>query len=239
MAPLTRQQAETLYQLFDKYALNDQRDYYRSTVEKCRKSAAQVNTYRAIFSLLTGLTSALAGLIVQSGLQNNAGVCTVDPNTCNAAQTLVFILIIISVIAPVIGGAFSTLADLYQWDRLTTVYSAALESLEVADALSPDPELPDADYIAYLQAYANGTLSVMRDESAQWGQLIRTPEQNERFLAQARERAETVSGGTGSAGSSTNAAASSGDSGVSGAPAASAIPPASTAPDTYGGNAAG
>src|SRR5690349_21212100 len=110
MAPLTRQQAEALYQLFDKYALNDQRDYYRSTVDKCRKSAAQVNTYRATFALLTGLASALAGLIVQS---NSNPACATNAAVCNN-QGLVFVLIIISVVAPVLGGAFSTLADLYQ-----------------------------------------------------------------------------------------------------------------------------
>jgi hypothetical protein len=85
------------------------------------------------------------------------------------------------------------LADLYQWDRLVTVYSAALENIEVADARSPDPEMDDLSYRAALNAYMDGTLSVMRDESAQWGQLIRTPAQIEKFLQDQVAKAEAAS----------------------------------------------
>ncbi|MCC7450013.1 MAG: hypothetical protein IT324_21525 [Anaerolineae bacterium] len=228
MAELTRQQAEALYKLFNKYALNDQRNYYRNTVDKYRQSAGQVNTYRAVSSLLTGLASALAGLIVQS---DTSAACAANAAACNN-QGLVFILIIISVVAPVIGGAFSTLADLYQWDRLTTVYSAALESLEVADSLSPDDDLEDEDYLAFLRDYAKGTLTVMRDESAQWGQLIRTPEANERFVKQEQERAEAVSAGP----AGIRPAKTGGSASVPDAPA---VPPPSNPPDTSGGSAAG
>jgi len=228
MAELTRQQAEALYKLFNKYALDDQRNYYRNTVDKYRKSAGQVNVYRAVSSLLTGLASALAGLLVQS---DTSAACAANAAACSN-QGLVFILIIISVVAPVIGGAFSTLADLYQWDRLTTVYSAALESLEVADSLSPDDDLEDADYLAFLRDYATGTLTVMRDESAQWGQLIRTPEATERFVKQEQERAEAVSAGpAGTRPTRTDSSAS--------VPAAPDVPPASNPPDTSGGTAAG
>lgn len=180
MAQLNRKQAEALYQLFTEFALEDQRRYYRATIAKCRAAAQQVNTLRATFALLTGLASALAGLLVATSANSPA------------AQTLTIALVIVAVIAPVIGGAFGTLADLYQWDRLVTVYEGALANIEVADALSPDAEEPDDHYNAALQAYAEGTLSIMRDESAQWGQLIRPPRQIQEFLEAAEKRVNTV-----------------------------------------------
>jgi hypothetical protein len=180
MSQLNRKQAEALYQLFTEFALEDQRRYYRATIAKCRAAAQQVNVLRATFALLTGLASALAGLLVATSANSPA------------AQTITVVLVIIAVIAPVIGGAFGTLADLYQWDRLVTVYEGALANIEVADALSPDAEEPDDRYNAALQAYAEGTLSIMRDESAQWGQLIRPPRQIQEFLEAAEKRVNTV-----------------------------------------------
>jgi hypothetical protein len=178
MPTLTRQESEALYRLFNRFALEDQRNYYRSTIAKARTAARQVNQLRAVFALLTGLSSALAGLIVAT----NAGVD--DPNTA----AIVVGLLIVAVVAPIVGSAFGTLGDLYQWDRLTTVYEGALQNIEVADALSPDTEDDDKNYTAALRAFAEGTLSVMRDESAQWGQLIRPPRQIEEFLqAEARK----------------------------------------------------
>jgi hypothetical protein len=188
---LTRKQMEALYEVFNSFALEDQRSYYRTAVTKFRRSASQVNLFRASFSFLTGFASALAGLLVMA---NSSGQCGATDSGCTAVGVLVFLLLIIAIVAPVLGGAFSNLADLYQWDRLTTVYSAALENIEVADALSPDAEMPDDRYRRSLQVYGTGTLQVMRDESAQWGQLIRTPTNIEKFLAEEEERAAKVSG---------------------------------------------
>ena len=64
----------------------------------------------------------------------------------------------------------------------------------MADAQSPDDTITDdVTYRAALTAYAEGTLSVMNDESAQWGQSIRTPAQLEKYLEDAKRRAEEVS----------------------------------------------
>src|SRR4051812_2613264 len=86
MAKLSRKDYEAIYKLFDEYALGDQRNYYKITVERFRKAASEVNRWRAIFSLLTGFASALAGLIVQAYLNapaaNGGTVCTVDPSAC-------------------------------------------------------------------------------------------------------------------------------------------------------------
>ncbi|MBX3085373.1 MAG: hypothetical protein KF716_27310 [Anaerolineae bacterium] len=182
MATLTRDESEALYRLFNRFALEDQRNYYRTIIAKSRTAARQVNQLRAVFALLTGLSSALAGLIVAT-----------DAGAGNpATATIVVTLLVIAIVTPIIGSAFGTLGDLYQWDRLTTVYEGALQNIEVADALSPDSEDDDKNYTAALRAFAEGTLSVMRDESAQWGQLIRPPRQIEEFLqAEARKAMAT------------------------------------------------
>ncbi len=192
MSQLNRKEMEALYKMFDQFALEDQRRFYENAVSKYRKSAMQVNTYRALFSLLTGLASALAGVLVATAIPS--GQCVPGDAMCSILSGVVIVLLILSVVAPAIGGAFGTLADLYQWDRLVTVYSNSLENIEVADARSPDPEMEDTKYRAALLAYADGTLSVMRDESAQWGQLIRTPPQLEKFLEAEEEKAAKAGG---------------------------------------------
>jgi hypothetical protein len=192
MSQLNRKEMEALYQMFDQFALEDQRRFYESSVGKYRKANFQVNTYRALFSLITGLASALAGVLVATAIPS--GQCVPGDAVCSILSGAVIVLLVLSVVAPAIGGAFGTLADLYQWDRLVTVYSNALENIEVADARSPDPEMEDMKYRAALIAYADGTLSVMRDESAQWGQLIRTPPQLEKFLEAEEEKAAKASG---------------------------------------------
>jgi hypothetical protein len=192
MSQLNRKEMEAVYRMFDTFALEDQRRFYESAVGKYRKSAFQVNTYRAFFSLLTGLASALAGVLVATAIP--AVGCVPGDTSCAILSGAVIVLLILSVVAPAIGGAFGVLADLYQWDRLVTVYSNALENIEVADSRSPDDEMEDMKFRASLAAYVDGTLSVMRDESAQWGQLIRTPPQIEKFLEAEQEKADKASG---------------------------------------------
>jgi PHP family Zn ribbon phosphoesterase len=91
-------------------------------------------------------------------------------------------------VAPAIGAAFTTLADLFQWDRQTQIYDTALENLEVADAQSPLASMNDIEYQAALNAFSEGTLTVMRDETTQWGQLIRTPESLQKYIDAAVRR---------------------------------------------------
>jgi len=190
----TRPHMEALYEIFDAYTLGDQRLYYQKTLRRYRDSSQQVNQIRAFFSLLTGFASALAGLLVQAACTR--GGCATAEQTMTSLggglNFLVGVLLILAVVAPALGGAFGTLADLYQWDRLVTIYEASLDNVEVADSRSPDPEMDDDLYWASLKAYTTGTLNVMRDETAQWGQLIRTPEQLDEFIRQAKERADAA-----------------------------------------------
>jgi len=176
-----RDKAMALTTLFDTYALKDQKAYYKNMMDRSDKAANQVNYLRASFSFVTGAASIITALIITSSLNER-------PN-----ETLLGILLVISVIAPAIGGAFGTLADLYQWDRLATIYKSASESIEVADALSPIDEEDDDGYISGMMAFAAGTLLVMRDETGQWGALIRTPEQVQNFVNEQTRRANEIS----------------------------------------------
>jgi hypothetical protein len=195
-----RKYNEALNVLFEYFALKDQRDYYIHKVKQNRDAAAQVNRIRAFFSFLAGMSSALAGLIVVTALPSDMNCSTApDVNSCNVNLFFVSALVIISVVAPAIGAAFTTLADLFQWDRQVDVYIAALNNINKADALSPLDEMPDDIYKISLQAFAQGTLSVMNDEQAQWGQLIRTPQSLEKFIEDSKRRSDQTIAAAGGA----------------------------------------
>lgn len=188
--PFTRKDLEARYALFQEFALEDQRRYYKNTVKRYRTAAGQVNRWRALMALGTGIAAALASLVVSSSPQ-----CSIPEPAADCAFTtsLTSLLAIASIVLPAVAALFGTLADLYQWDRMVTIYDEAVQNIEIADAQSPDDGIPDEiTYRAALMAYAEGTLSVMHDESAQWGQAIRTPAQIEKFLKEAQERAERL-----------------------------------------------
>lgn len=195
---LRREDMELRYHLFNQFALNDQRSYYQSTLRRFRLSAKQVNRIRAAAAFVTGLSSALAGFIVQTSFVTGAP-CTTGKETlvisCQVQQTLVLVLLGLAIAMPALSAFFNTLSDLYQWDRLITIYDSARENIEVADARSPDPEMNDLIYRSSLRAFAEGTLLVMQDETAQWGQSIRTPAQLERYVIEEMAKAQQVSQG--------------------------------------------
>jgi hypothetical protein len=196
MANLSRKDLEVRYQMFDKFSLVDQRAYYHRTIEKHDMASGQVNRIRALISLLTGASAAVAGLFVGIFF-TTSGSCvlgTTDPNFCTGLNIVVDIAILLSVALPALGGFFGTLADLYQWDRQISIYKAAADSIEVADAHSPYDEMDDLTYRASLIAYSQGTLQVMSDETAQWGQSIRTPKGLQAYVEEAREKAAKIGG---------------------------------------------
>ena len=181
-------EAKTL--LFEHFTLEDQRSYYKRTIKKYRQAASQVNLLRALFALLTIIVTAIAAYIVQTrfssgtvnGCEVNAAALK-DP--CFTLRSLVNCLLLLSILFPALGAFFNMLADLYQWDRLIKIYDEAAKGLETPDALSPDPHMDDVEYRASLLALAAGTLKVMRDETGQWGQLIRPPENIDQFREKA------------------------------------------------------
>ncbi len=195
MSRLTRKDLEARYKLFDRFSLNDQRNFYKSAVRKYRTASSQVNQLRALVAFLTGLSAALAGFIVQSSFVDGTK-CALDSSAsgCDVLKTLSVFFVVSAVVMPALGAFFSTLADLYQWDRQLSIYDSALENIEVADALSPLAEMSATEYRASLRAYTEGTLLVMTDETAQWGQAIRTPPSIEKFIAEEQEIAARVGG---------------------------------------------
>lgn len=202
MANLTRADMEARYKLFEDFALGDQRTYYQRTLKKYRTAASQVNRLRAMFAFLTGFSAAAAGLIVQTNFIDGthcspagfeAGV-TVLPGDCGTLSFFVYFFIGLGVFMPALGAFFNTLADLYQWDRMIQIYDAALENIEVADAQSPLSEMDELVYRSSLRAFVEGTLMVMSDETAQWGQAIRSPIQLDEFIEEERQKSERVGG---------------------------------------------
>jgi hypothetical protein len=189
-----REYMETLHRLFNKFALEDQQNYNQFRLTRSRRAANQVGKLRAICSLLAGLAAAIAGFVVQSYLADGpcaaaAGSAAANAASCGGLQFLVGVLLFVAIIAPALGGTLGTLADLFQWDTLVTIYDATRERLVVAHARSPIPEMDDLTYLASLRAFAEGTLGVMRDETAQWGQLIRAPEQIDKFIEEEKAKA--------------------------------------------------
>ena len=247
-----REHMRAVYQIFQKFALEDQRRYWQATTRKYRTAVGQVNFIVALFSFLTGFSAALAGLLVSAYLVDgsfaNGGACAnlegsrnlvttlrnigvideteaaqslealavegegtrIDNETlsrgcpdrlihqCDAANCglitgLVNFLMILAVVTPAVAGAFTTLASLYQWDRTLNIYEGALENLEVADSQSPLDDMDDLTYKAALRAYIENTLRVMAEETAQWGQSIRTPPELITFVEEERRKAARAS----------------------------------------------
>lgn len=112
---------------------------------------------------------------------------------CTVVRWLVNLLMILAVVTPAIGGAFTTLASLYQWDRTVSIYDGALLNLEVADAQSPMEDMDDLTYRAALRAYIENTLQVMSEETAQWGQSVRTPPELAQFIEEEKTKAARAS----------------------------------------------
>lgn len=206
---LSRQEMEARYRIFDRFALKDQKAYYEGTATKYRLAARQVNKLRALSALGTGLFAAGTGFIVQSTFVTG-GRCAIpeaaDPD-CGTIQIIINVLMVLAVVMPALGAFFGTLADLYQWDRLVEIYDTALKNVEVTDAHSPDPEMDDKVYSDYLRVYAEGTLSVMQDETAQWGQSARAPDQINAFLIQQGRLAHQYGGNADAADKAARAAA--------------------------------
>ncbi len=214
-----RKYLEAIYPVFQHFALEDQRTYYEQAVRKYRKSGEQVNRLRAAFALFAGIASALIALVVAGYLAPssfaNGGLCAalpqdgaliqavsetlpasdaVRPTYCRMLEVGIAVLTIIAIVAPAIGAGLTTLSDLYQWDRLASIYESAMENLEVADAQSPLPEMDEIEFKASLRAYAESALAVMRDETAQWGQVAQPPQQVEQFIEEERQKAALVNG---------------------------------------------
>lgn len=190
------------FAIFQARGLRDQQAFYRRALDKYNRASDQVNRLRALLGLITGLVAGFSGLIVainlgnaKSCLANNASLIA-NPADCGLTRTLVLFLMFISVVAPALAAALNILNDLYQWNRLIEIYTTAVENIEVAEANQPKDKMDVATYRAYLRAYSQGTLRVMADETAQWGQMIRKPEGTAKFLDEALQKTKDFTGFT-------------------------------------------
>jgi hypothetical protein len=178
MNPLSISYMETLVAIFDKFCVDDQRKYYATKEQQYREAMRGATWIRAGMALITGLASALV-------------VFLADGNDANIHALRV--LVIIAIIAPAIAAGFNTLADLYQWQRMYTTFGNAFESM--AKAAGQEPVRGHQDPIrlrALLDLYVSTTLNIMGDETNQWGQLIREPEEIEQYLTKAQERVDKL-----------------------------------------------
>jgi hypothetical protein len=176
MSRLSREHMQTLCDVFDTFALRDQDSYYHTTIELHRTAASQINFLRAFFAFLGGLASALVLLASQGD---------------GWSSVIKTALIVVAIVSPALGAAFNTLSDLFQWDRLVRIYDDAQKSLVVADAQSPSDKIKaSVEYRGHMDAFVEATLSVMREETSQWGQLVQPPQQTEQFIERARMRVE-------------------------------------------------
>jgi hypothetical protein len=189
---------ETLNEIFETFALRDQQAYYERSIERFGKSTRQVNGIRATLAFATGVASALSGLIVQSNLNSCVGPASATTATvanCGIIHVIIAVCVILTVVLPAWAAAFNILSDLYQWDRLISIYRVANENMTFADAQSPLPEMDNGTYHVALNTFVEGTLGVMTDETAQWGQLIRTPPDIDKFLKESEQKASQASKG--------------------------------------------
>ena len=205
MSNFNRPDWELRYNIFDKFALKDQKNYYLKVVANNRIASMQVIQLRALFAFLTGFSAALAGLIVQTTFVDSATCGSIAaeagtlPSFCTGMKAFTMLLAIFAVVFPAVGTMFSSLSDLYQWDKLNDIYKVSLENLELADTLSPSDNIPESEssiYEASVRAFVAGTLDVMADESSQWGQSIRTPEAMEKFVEEAKAKSAAASSGS-------------------------------------------
>ena len=119
-----REEIETRYALFEQFLFEDQRRYYDKKVDVSRTAAEQVTFWHALFAFLTGLSSALAALLLAEGVTPD-GTCAVNflGRNCEFWTPILVVLPIFSVIFPAVAAAFGS-GRSYQWDRLASVYEA-------------------------------------------------------------------------------------------------------------------
>jgi len=194
MPNFSREDLTTRYTVFDRFALDDQRNYYKFRKEEYRLASVQVNRFKALFSALTGISAALAVFVLTVGGFTGNGVCSevTRPDSCLGPQAFASFLAICSIVLPGIASFFSMLADLFQWDKFSDIYESAANNLERADAQLTDPDMiPDETFFrAAYTAYVSGTLEVMSSETSQWGQVSNTVPSIESFIEAQRQKDE-------------------------------------------------
>jgi hypothetical protein len=67
-----------------------------------------------------------------------------------------------------------------------------MNNVFLADALSPRDDMTDEEFYMYLTAYSDAVLDIMHEETAQFGNMIRSSQQIQDFLDKSRQRAQSL-----------------------------------------------
>lgn len=169
-----RERMKALNAIFENHALNDQISFYQKKSQRSRRAFYQSNTMRAIFAFLGGLASAIVAAL------------------SNAPEEVVTAFVMVAIIAPALATAVATYSSVYDWERLAKIYRDALNNVYLADALSPREEMTDEEFYMYLTAYTDAVLDIMHEETAQFGNMIRSSQQIQDFLDKSRQRAQSL-----------------------------------------------
>jgi hypothetical protein len=139
--------------LYRKHRFEDQRAFYDSRRREFEAARDQVLWLIAVFMVLTAAVAALASANV-GGLKSLWSV--------------------LAVAFPALSTALSAYNALYAFERQAKIYDDAANALLRARADSPDlkPPMDDAAFQEALRAHVEQIEQILRNEQAQWGQLI-------------------------------------------------------------------
>jgi hypothetical protein len=148
-----RERDQQFLALYEKHRFEDQRAFYDSRRREFDSARDQVLWLIAVFMVLTAVVAALASANV-GGLKA--------------------LWSILGVAFPALSTALSTYNALYAFERQAKIYGDAANALLRAHADSPDlkPPMDDAAFQEALSAHVEQVEQILRNEQAQWGQLI-------------------------------------------------------------------
>ena len=139
--------------LYKNRRFQDQRDFYESRRREFEAARDQVLWLTSVFMILTAAVAAL-------GSANVGG-----PR---------WVWSILAIVFPALSTALSAYNAFYAFERQGKIYGDAANALLRARADSPDlnPPMDDAVFEKALGAHVEQVEQILRNEQAQWGQLI-------------------------------------------------------------------
>jgi len=139
--------------LYKSGRFQDQRDFYESRRREFDAARDQVLWLTSVFMVMTAAVAAL-------GSANVGG--------------LKWLWSILAIAFPALSAALSAYNTLYAFERQSKIYGDAANALLRARADSPDlkPSMDDVAFEKALGAHVEQVEQILRNEQAQWGQLI-------------------------------------------------------------------
>ena len=139
--------------LYGKHRFQDQRAFYDSRRREFAAARDEVLWLTSVFMVLTAAVAALA----------SANVGGLKP-----------VWSILAVAFPALSTALAAYNAFYAFERQAKIYGDAANALLRARADSPDlkPAMDDAAFQEALGAHVEQVEQILRNEQAQWGQLI-------------------------------------------------------------------